>query len=170
MVYCAAPCCNNRSFGSNKKAKHEVKGWQYIPQNKTLRAKWIAAMRREPPYPKDENFAICGLHFSDDCFIEDLQAKYCGTPNSFKLKDDAVPSLFEFSKPRKRRQSSEKRAAKRSRQDIVTSIERKDEPCSSKSKSKGAQPNEQIQQLDMEDDDDMETEPASELDTLLDLR
>ena len=50
-----------------------------IPQDKVKRDKWIAAMRRDPPYPKDENFAICSIHFSEDCFEVDFNAIRRGT-------------------------------------------------------------------------------------------
>ena len=53
---------------------HDVKGWHYIPRdevNKDLPNRWIILIKREPPYPRDENFAVCGLHFEDECFIRE---------------------------------------------------------------------------------------------------
>ena len=116
MVGCAAPMCSNHS--RNKK-KADVKGWHYIPRELCLRKKWIVAMRRDPPYPKDTNFALCGLHFTDDCFLDDPKAKYGGMAASFKLKEDAVPSVFEFSKQIKRRRTSEHRRNKREKTELV---------------------------------------------------
>ena len=72
MVACAAYGCTN---SSRKQKAHEVKGCHYIPReevNKDLRNRWIISIKREPPYPKDEHFAVCGLHFETECFIGDF--------------------------------------------------------------------------------------------------
>ena len=37
-----------------------------------FRQKWLVAVKREPPYPDDKNFALCGLHFEDDYFVRDF--------------------------------------------------------------------------------------------------
>ena len=119
MVYCASPNCSN---ASRNKRKADVKGWHYIPQNEALRKKWIVAMRRDPPYPKDENFALCGTHFEDGYFADDPKALYGGMKKSFKLKDDAVPTIFLTSKSTKKRKCSEDRASKRLRKEMISSL------------------------------------------------
>ena len=104
MVGCAAYGCTNSS--RNKKS-YEVKGYHYIPSNNEYRNKWIIAIKREPPYPKNENFAVCGLHFEEDCFLRDFESELTGITRKFKLKDGAVPTLFVFSKPKQKHISSE---------------------------------------------------------------
>ena len=53
MVSCGAINCVN---SSSKYKIEQVQGWHGVPSNdKTLRKKWLAAMRRDPPYPKDKN-------------------------------------------------------------------------------------------------------------------
>ena len=111
MVACAAYGCTN---SSRKQKAHEVKGWYYIPRekaNKDLRNRWIISIKREPPYPKDEDVAVCGLHFENECFIRDFYSEFIEIENSnlkFKLKD--VPTKFVFSKQEEKRRSSEQRA------------------------------------------------------------
>ena len=46
----AVLCSPNSS--SRKVKADDVKGWHMIPSDEKLRAKWIAASKREPPYPK----------------------------------------------------------------------------------------------------------------------
>ena len=112
MVACAAYGCTS---SSGKQKAHEVKGWHYIPReevNKDLQYRWIISIKREPPkpYPKDENFAVCGLHFEDECFIRDFYSEFMEVENSnqkFKLKNGSVPTKFVFSKQKQKRRSSE---------------------------------------------------------------
>ena len=71
MVTCGAVGCGN---SSSTKLTATVKGWHPVPTNDlTLRKNWLAKMKREPPYPKDENFVLCGLHFEEKCFERDLK-------------------------------------------------------------------------------------------------
>ena len=115
MVACAAYGCTN---SSRKQKAHEVKGWYYIPReevNKDLRNRWIISIKREPPNPKDGNFAVCVLHFGDECFIRGFCSEFIEVENSnlkFKLKDGSVLTKFVFSKQKLQRRSSEQRAEK----------------------------------------------------------
>ena len=117
MVNCAAVGCNNASKGSNKILAKDVKGWHLVPYKENdieLRRKWLAAMKRDPPYPqKNENFVVCGLHFEDHCWKRDLQYELLGGEPKFVLLDDAVPSLFGFTNLPKKRTSSILRAENR---------------------------------------------------------
>ena len=70
MVFCAAINCSN---SSNKQKTYEVKGWHKVPVKKELRKKWITAMKRNPPFPSENNFVLCGMHFRDECFQRDLK-------------------------------------------------------------------------------------------------
>ena len=112
MVNCAAPGCGRHS---RKFKSEDVKGWHSVPtamENSQLRTQWLTAMKREPPYPLDKNFYLCGLHFSDDCFHRDIKHEMMGGKKTFKLIDTAVPDNFYFSKDNKRRVSSHERADK----------------------------------------------------------
>ena len=78
-------------------------------------------MKRDPPYPKNKNFYLCGLHFRDDSFKCDLRYELQGGEKTFKLLDTAVPSIFSFSKETKRWVKSQERAKKRKKRDIIDS-------------------------------------------------
>ena len=54
-------------------------------------------MKRNP-YPKDFNFYLCGLHFSDEDFQQDLRYAVQGGKKKLKLLDTAIPSIFSFTK------------------------------------------------------------------------
>ena len=70
MVTCAAIGCGN---SSTSKSSKDVKGWHQVPSDPSRRKLWLAKMKRDPPYPKDENFNLCGLHFESSCFKRDLK-------------------------------------------------------------------------------------------------
>ncbi|XP_057308074.1 uncharacterized protein LOC130645964 [Hydractinia symbiolongicarpus] len=98
MVTCGALNCGN---SSTKKSVADVKGWHNVPtekENKQRRKKWLAAMKRDPPYPADTNFVLCGMHFTSECFQRDLKAELCGSVRKFILLPNAIPSVFSFSK------------------------------------------------------------------------
>lgn len=125
-----------------EKKSTEIMGYHYIPKDPHLRKQWVISIRREPPYPKDENFAVCGIHFTEDCFSRDLQSELTGkSKQKFKLKEGAIPTIFPFSKPKRKRISSETRQNKRQMKDVIDSLKETtanvDEiqqlPCSSKS-------------------------------------
>ena len=56
MVTCGAINCVNSSL---KLKKGDVKGWHNVlhkPEDKLIVQKWLVAMKREPSYPKNNNF------------------------------------------------------------------------------------------------------------------
>ena len=73
MPYCGAPGCNNRS---ETQKVDNVKGYHDVPNEGELREKWIAALKREPPYPNE--FVVCRMHFNDDDFERDLISELMG--------------------------------------------------------------------------------------------
>ena len=97
----------------------------------------MAAMHRKTPYPDNEYIQLCGLHFEDDCFERDFKAELMNTPKRFKLKEDAVPSIFPFSQPKSKRNSSEMRVAKRAKAEIISTLESPPQVPSSSKKSDG---------------------------------
>lgn len=54
-----------------------------------LQKKWITAMRRDKFSPKKSS-RICSKHFSNECYDTNPWS------SKKKLKDDAVPTIFEF--------------------------------------------------------------------------
>ena len=129
MPSCAVPTYNNSS--SRKVKADDVKGWHMIPSDEKLRAKWIAASKREPPYPKkDRDFQFCGIHFANECFERNIMAELMGS-KTYNLKEDDVPTIFPFSKSKRKRNSSEIRAARRVKKELISQIEVENLPCSS---------------------------------------
>ena len=81
MVFCAAP----RTFK--------------FPANSKLRKQWLFKMKRKEFKP-DKNSCICVVHFTEDCFRENLAVRrFLGSdfkPLRLHLKEDAVPTIFFF--------------------------------------------------------------------------
>ena len=101
MLLCVVP--SYTSYTSRKIKAKDVKGWHRLSTDRTIRNKWIAAVRREPEDPEyPDDFRVCGLHFEDECFVRDLKAELTGAPRTFMLKVDAVPSVFAFSEQKKK--------------------------------------------------------------------
>ena len=121
MVECGAIGCNN---DLRSKQTSEVKGWHKVPTEDNLRQKWLVAMKRDPPYPKNpENFIIYGLHFTEHCFKRDLKYEFTKRgKQKFILMDDVVPSVFKFSAQPRKRRSSESRAKTRENKRIVQGV------------------------------------------------
>ena len=92
----------------------DVKGCHKVQKedDRTLRRKWLQGMMLDPPYPENpENFVLCELHFTDDNFKRELQFEISGHGKQrFKLIDGAVPSVFSFSAPIKKRSFAESRS------------------------------------------------------------
>ena len=121
MVESGAIGCNN---DSRSKQTSEVKGWHKVPTEDNLRQKWLVAIKRDPPYPKNrENFINCGLHFTEHCFKRDLKYEFTKRgKQKFILMDDVVPSVFKFSAQPRKRRSSESRAKTRKNKRIVQGV------------------------------------------------
>ena len=130
MPYCAVPGCHNRSgkvktedvktedvktedVKTEDVKTEDVKGWHKIPADKSLKRKWIVVIKRELPYPDDENFHVCGLHFDENVFERDLMSdilrkskKKLKIKKKIHLKAEAVPSIFPFSEVKQKRPSN----------------------------------------------------------------
>ncbi|XP_056022044.1 SKI3 subunit of superkiller complex protein-like [Ostrea edulis] len=66
---------------------------------------------------------VCERHFEKDCFKEDIRAKIMGyTPKRKLLKEDALPTIFDDSKPKKIRESSSKRYEKKEKQELINRL------------------------------------------------
>ena len=80
-------------------------------------------MKRDPQdgkYPK--YFYLCGLHFEDDNFERDVKYEITGSKRTFKLKANAVPSIFGFLEAKKRRTLSESRKEKNEIKNVASSL------------------------------------------------
>ena len=88
MVFCAAPNCLNNF-------KSKVSMFKF-PANSKLRKQWLLKMRKE--FKPDKNSRICAVHFTADCFRENLAIpRFLSSdfkPLRLHLKEDAVPTLL----------------------------------------------------------------------------
>ena len=115
---CSAPGCQNRR---DKKRPELV--FKTIPSDERLNKLWKSNMKRKN-YPKDHNIVLCWEHFESDCFERDFESefKHESTKELFKIKNDAVPTIFSHVKDVPRRTSSEKRATKATKRKLVDDL------------------------------------------------
>ena len=123
MPSCGVPLC--KSYSSKKVKTEDCKGWHFLPTDRDKRQEWLTVIRREkspdfPDFPPD--FRICGLHFSEECFERDLKHELAGAKRTYTLRDDAIPTIFNFKQQAPKRKLSDERAAKRCRKEIVSAI------------------------------------------------
>ena len=92
---CIAPGCRNTEKDKKDKSIH----FHRLPITKPLLLmKWIAKMKlKNPSISKCRYSRICSSHFTPDCFERDLQAELLGTKPKHRLKEQAVPTIFDFS-------------------------------------------------------------------------
>ena len=87
---------------------------------------------------------------------------------SYNPKEDVVPTIFPFSKSKRKRNSSEIRAARRVNKELISQIEVENLPCSSiKADEMGnddAEDFEEIEGLEEEIEFEGESQPDTELD------
>ncbi|EEC04088.1 conserved hypothetical protein [Ixodes scapularis] len=126
---CSVIGCPNSRRRGREVVGADVKFFAF-PKNESLRQQWIAAVRRDDSPLKEDastvdarlhswhSAKLCSEHFSDDCFdlSAQLRARFGFSSRSAKskLKPDAVPSIFEHNKERRRNLESERR------QELVT--------------------------------------------------
>ncbi len=99
MVHCIAFGCKNK----DESLKQGVSFFR-LPKDPSRRKVWIQQLKLVNPPKDSDNVRICSEHFSEDCFVRDMQAEWGFKKRRRTLKDDAVPSKFVFSKlaqPRK---------------------------------------------------------------------
>lgn len=83
MAYCCVPLCN-----SDEKKKPVGISFHEIPVDADVRARWLAAIRRDKWSPNTTSCytKVCSRHFKEEDFIEGKRRR---------LKKGAVPSVFE---------------------------------------------------------------------------
>ena len=105
---CSANGCQNRQ---DKNRPDLV--FKTIPSDEKLNKLWKSKIKRKT-LPKDHNIALCWEHFSTECFERDLanEFKHKSTKKLYKIKDDAVPTIFSYKISTPPRISSKTRVAK----------------------------------------------------------
>ncbi|XP_065305139.1 THAP domain-containing protein 3-like isoform X1 [Dermacentor albipictus] len=94
--WCCVEGCTNRSTKTNGVCYHR------FPSDNALRKKWLCAVRRVVWSP-DKNACVCSDHFTPDCYKDSvylMEAFGLAKANyGRRLKEDAVPTLFVYTKP-----------------------------------------------------------------------
>ncbi|XP_022797740.1 THAP domain-containing protein 5-like [Stylophora pistillata] len=118
MVNCCVPGCTNYSAKTTNVSFHK------IPPDKQRRKAWLERIRRLN-MPLLQYSYVCSDHFSASCFQSNLQAKITGQRYKRRLKEDAVPSIFDYasqSTKKRPRLSSENRRDRRMQQEDVAEL------------------------------------------------
>lgn len=77
--------------GENPPCKKHVFAF---PSKSELRAKWVAAIRREDTCWNPDNSGICELHFCQCDFLVSLAPRNKTERQRLRLKPNAIPSVF----------------------------------------------------------------------------
>ena len=105
MVFCAAINCSNNS-------KSGISTFKF-PENAKLRKEWLIRMKRESFEPTKHS-PLCAVHFTQDSFKQNLAVRsLLGTafkPRRLDLKEDAVPTIFNFNSDEPKTKIGEKRS------------------------------------------------------------
>ncbi|KAM7287876.1 uncharacterized protein ISCGN_031567 [Ixodes scapularis] len=88
---CCVPLCRQRGYRDENSKKVT---FHKFPSGNKLRRKWIHAIRRDPGahFSIQQTTKVCSRHFTPDSFVPNVAS------GRQYLKENAVPSLFEFTK------------------------------------------------------------------------
>ncbi|KXJ09468.1 THAP domain-containing protein 2 [Exaiptasia diaphana] len=126
MVHCCVPECTNHSVKTESVSYHK------IPNDQALQKAWLARIKREN-LPNLKNCYVCSEHFESSCFEVDLMEQLTGMKRKRKLKKDAVPSVFSFSKPpAKRRATTENRLKRKQDEEVTQQVHEGEEKTTTK--------------------------------------
>ncbi|XP_037503700.1 THAP domain-containing protein 1-like, partial [Rhipicephalus sanguineus] len=75
-----------------------------IPDDSSLRKRWLAAIKREPPF-NIRTARVCSRHFNEEDFLKNIVS------GRRMLQENAVPSVFAFKKAIKKRKPPKARPA-----------------------------------------------------------
>ena len=118
MPSCSAPGCSNRSDKDPEKRL----SFHNLPfRNKKLAKKWLDQLRWDVRFVKKkiENVYVCNEHFTEDCYEVSYRYKIFGAKTrKRRLKQDAVPKIFQRKVPLRPRISSDRRIAQRERKEV----------------------------------------------------
>ena len=91
MVVCSAYNCTG-----------DGKALFKFPKDVALRRKWVQNVKRRNFRPTLAS-RLCESHFTNDCFVTNPELmKATGIYFKLALRDDAVPTIFDFSSPKKK--------------------------------------------------------------------
>nr|CAD7578481.1 unnamed protein product [Timema californicum] len=89
VASCSAYNCQERYVKGGDITFHS------FPKNEELKKKWVLLTRRQNFIPTQAS-KLCSKHFTLDCFDNDSQCQSTTIRKKTKLKQDAVPSIFNF--------------------------------------------------------------------------
>nr|CAD7206195.1 unnamed protein product [Timema douglasi] len=89
VASCSAYNCQERYVKGGDITFHS------FPKNEELKKKWVLLTRRQNFIPTQAS-KLCSKHFTSDCFDNDSQCQSTTIRKKTKLKQDAVPSIFNF--------------------------------------------------------------------------
>ncbi|XP_050413509.1 uncharacterized protein LOC126827971 [Patella vulgata] len=119
MVLCAAVGCNNDSRRTAGISYYKIQS-----RAVDIQKKWMINLRRKN-YVVTAHSCICSDHFEEGCFVRDLQAELLKITRPRKIKDDALPTVFNHgmkSLPTKRRLHTEQRLNAKQRKSEIHNI------------------------------------------------
>ena len=99
--------------------------WKYLPSDKHLKTLWLVQIKRKNIEKiKERNIVLCSEHFAKDCFERNFKAEFeCGNEAKiYKLKSDAVPTLFAYKKTKPDRTSSEYRVKREEKRKFIDEV------------------------------------------------
>ncbi|XP_074660748.1 uncharacterized protein LOC141913179 [Tubulanus polymorphus] len=91
MPYCVAGNCNENAHAGG------INFHTFPSKNAKLRRLWIKACGREESWKPGKDARICGLHFTDDCFVipPAVAKSLAYKPDRVRLKPDMIPTIFK---------------------------------------------------------------------------
>lgn len=115
VTSCCVPRCQNRASKNSNISFHA-----FPFSNPELLKKWLHNIRRKNFTPSKNSSRVCSVHFTDDDYKKGVsvihdKGQYGTRPRTRrKLKDDAVPTVFEafplyLQTPSKKRRSPKQR-------------------------------------------------------------
>ena len=87
-VFCMAPGCSNR-VKQNGISFHRLP----IKDSTKVQKRFNNIKLKNPPNLK---YCLCSRRFTEDCYERDLKLELLGIKKQVKVKNDAVPTLFDF--------------------------------------------------------------------------
>ena len=113
---CSAVGCQNRQDATRPDLLFKI-----IPSNKKLNSIWKDNIKRAGVLPKDKHIELCWEHFTSDCFERDIKSELLAnsTVNVYKIKKDAIPTIFTFTHQPPKRPASPRRGSVRERQYVL---------------------------------------------------
>ena len=97
MVNCCVPGCTNYSAKTSKTADIS---YHKFPSDKQRRKTWLERIRRSNMPPMQYSY-VCSEHFLPSCFEVNIRSQITGQKCKRRLKEDAVPSEFDYGREAK---------------------------------------------------------------------